>query len=67
VFVKVGGRYSVAVAVQVVVGVAVKNDGVKLKVGDGSAGVRLIIGVSDSVAVGVVGGGLTITATHPRQ
>jgi hypothetical protein len=41
--------------------------GVKLKVAEGNAGVRLKIAVVDAMAAGVTGPGLIITATHPRQ
>jgi hypothetical protein len=62
-----GRMYRVAVAVQVGLGVPVMIAGVKLKVGEGDAGVRLKIAVVDAVAAGVTGPGLIITATHPRQ
>lgn len=58
---------AVAVVVNVEVGVLVRVNGVRLKVGDRSVSVRLGVVVSDGVAVGVVGPGLIITATHPRQ
>ena len=58
---------AVAVDVNVGVGVLVKVNGVKLKVGDGGVSVRLGVVVSDGVPVGVAGPGLIITATHPRQ
>ncbi len=63
----VGEAISVAVEVRLGVGVAVKNPGVKLKVEEGYAGVKLTIGVNDAVAVGFVGGGLIMIATNPRQ
>jgi len=65
--VMVGGKYSVALAVHVGIGVLVSIAGVKLKVAEGNAGVRLKIAVVDAVAAGVTGPGLIITATHPRQ
>lgn len=57
----------VGMAVHVEVGVPVTINGVKLKVGDGGVSVRLGVVVSEAVAVGVVGAGLIINATHPRQ
>ena len=56
---------AVAVDVNVEVGVLVKVNGVRLKVGEGGVSVRL--GVVVSAGVGVVALDLIITATHPRQ
>ena len=58
---------AVAVDVNVEVGVLVKVNGVRLEVGEEAVSVRLGVVVSDGVAVGVLGPGLIITATHPRQ
>ena len=58
---------AVAVDVNVEVGVLVKVNGVKLKVGEGGVIVKLGVVVSDGVAVGVFVLGLIIIATHPRQ
>lgn len=57
----------VGVAVNVEVGVPVRINGVTLKVGDGGVSVRLGVVVREAVAVGVVGAGLIINATVPRQ
>jgi hypothetical protein len=54
---------AVAVVVNVEVGILVRVNGVKLKVGDRGVSVRLGV----MVGVGVVGRDLIITATHPRQ
>ena len=58
---------AVGVDVNVEVGVLVKVNGVRLKVGDGGVSVRLGIVVSAGVTVAVVALGLIIRATHPRQ
>jgi len=67
----VGGIVSVAIAVAVgvivEVGTIVRVKGVKLKVGDKAASVRLGVAVSNAVAVGVAAPGLIIIATPPRQ
>ncbi len=64
VMVAVKVEVAVAVAVAVEVGVLVMVSGVNLKVDNGGKSVRL---ASDGVAVGVLGPGLIIMATHPRQ
>ena len=56
---------AVAVIVNVEVGVSVKVNGVRLKVGEGGVSVRL--GVVVNAGVAVVTLDLIITATHPRQ
>ena len=65
--VKVNVTVEVAVVVNVEVGVLVRVNGVRLKVGDGGVIVMLGVAAIDGVAVGVLGPGLIIMATHPRQ